>query len=162
MTLFKKSKEEYGPEFEQHLLEQYKLYVEMADRISARRMMANSFFLGVHTSLLTLFVLFVKGDQRETMIIWQVPLVALILLCFVWWRLVYSYRQLNSGKYKIVHKMEQMLPAAPYDDEWREAGCGKDSNLYKPLTSIENWIPACFAILYLFLSVSLLTIYCNG
>jgi hypothetical protein len=162
MALLKKSKEEYGLEFEQHLLEQYKLYVEMSDRISARRMMANSFFLGVHTSLLALLALFFKENQQEPTIIWLAPLFAVILLCFVWWRIVYSYRQLNSGKFKIIHKIEQMLPIAPYEEEWKELGCGKNSNFYKPLTSIENLIPVCFAILYLFLSVSLLTTYCNG
>ncbi len=30
-------KERYGEHYQSHLLEQYKLYVEMADRISARR-----------------------------------------------------------------------------------------------------------------------------
>ncbi|MCI5150093.1 MAG: hypothetical protein D3916_12010 [Candidatus Electrothrix sp. MAN1_4] len=133
----------------------------MADRISARRMLTNSFFLGVHTSILSLLAFFIKENQQQPAIIWLAPLSAAILLCFVWWRLVYSYRQLNSGKYKVIHKMEQMLPAAPYDDEWNELGCGKDSNLYKPLTSIENWIPVCFSILYLFLSAFLLAVYCN-
>lgn len=162
MELLRKKQENYGPAFEEHILEQYKLYIEMADRISARRMLANSFFLGVHTSLLALLSLFFKENQQEPTIIWLAPLFAVILLCFVWWRIVYSYRQLNSGKFKVIHKIEQMLPIAPYEEEWKELGCGKDSNLYKPLTSIENWPPVCFAILYLFLSVSLLTIYCNG
>jgi len=30
--------------YKEHLLEQYKIYVEMADRISARRNLANVFF----------------------------------------------------------------------------------------------------------------------
>ncbi len=32
------------------LLEQYKLYVEMADRVSARRALANTFFLTLNTA----------------------------------------------------------------------------------------------------------------
>src|SRR3989442_10768421 len=35
-------------------LEQYKLYVEMADRISARRQTANEFFLSVNTAIVAL------------------------------------------------------------------------------------------------------------
>src|SRR2546426_1964670 len=35
-------------------LEQYKLYVEMADRISARRQTANEFFLSVNTVIVAL------------------------------------------------------------------------------------------------------------
>ena len=38
----------------EHALEQYKLYVEMADRISARRQTANSFFLSVNTAIVAL------------------------------------------------------------------------------------------------------------
>jgi hypothetical protein len=34
------------------VLEQYKLYVEMADRLSARRALANTFFLTVNTAVL--------------------------------------------------------------------------------------------------------------
>ena len=49
LNLLRQSKDTYGTEFENHLFDQYKLYVEMADRISARRMLANSFFVGVHT-----------------------------------------------------------------------------------------------------------------
>ena len=35
-----------------HLLDQYKLYVEMADRISSRRATANSYFLSVNSAIL--------------------------------------------------------------------------------------------------------------
>lgn len=41
----------YGPEYKPHLLELYKLYVEMADHISDRREKANSFFLTINTAL---------------------------------------------------------------------------------------------------------------
>ena len=37
--------------YKDHVLEQYKLYVEMADRISARRSTANTFFLTLNTLL---------------------------------------------------------------------------------------------------------------
>ena len=46
--------EEYGENYKAHLLEQYKLYVEMADRISARRQTANSFFLSINTAIIAL------------------------------------------------------------------------------------------------------------
>ena len=36
------------------LLEQYKLYVEMADRISSRRQISNSFFLSINTAIVAL------------------------------------------------------------------------------------------------------------
>lgn len=63
MSLIRQNKESYGAEFEKHLFEQYKLYVEMADRISARRMLANSFFVGVHTALITAFTVLLKEND---------------------------------------------------------------------------------------------------
>ncbi len=48
------SKNEYGGSYQDHLLEQYKLYVEMADRISERRANANSFFFTVITALISI------------------------------------------------------------------------------------------------------------
>ena len=44
------SPDKYGGEYQNHLLEQYKLYVQMADKISERRQSANSFFLTVNTA----------------------------------------------------------------------------------------------------------------
>ena len=50
-----KSPEEYGEKYHEHLLEQYKLYVEMADRVSERRQTANNYLLTVNSILVSLF-----------------------------------------------------------------------------------------------------------
>ena len=39
--------EKYGDKFQDHLIEQYKLYVEMADRVSARRAQTNRFYISL-------------------------------------------------------------------------------------------------------------------
>ena len=157
LNLLRQRKDTYGDEFENHLFDQYKLYVEMADRISARRMLANSFFVGVHTTLTVAFTVLLKEDMLKPAWIIFVPFVALMLFCYVWWRVVRSYRQLNSGKYKIVLALEQMLPVAPYDEEWIALGEGKDAKLYRPLTDVERLVPWCFALLY-FLLASIFTL----
>lgn len=63
LVLLRQAKEVYGSEFEKHLFEQYKLYVEMADRISTRRMWANSFFLSVHTALIAVLSVWLKEES---------------------------------------------------------------------------------------------------
>jgi len=78
-----RTKESYGAEFEKHLFEQYKLYVEMADRISTRRMLANSFFLSAHTTLVTVFSFLLKEKVLQNPIIGLAPFLAVIILCFV-------------------------------------------------------------------------------
>ena len=41
-----------GELYQNHILEQYKMYAEMADRVSARRNLANIFFLTLNTTIL--------------------------------------------------------------------------------------------------------------
>ena len=153
LHLLLRDKKTYGVEFQNHLLEQYKLYVEMADRISGRRMLANSFFVGVHTTLTIVFTALLKKDMLTPDWLIAAPFISLMLLCYVWERVVKSYRQLNSGKYKIVLLLEEALPAAPYGAEWTALGKGKDKKLYRPLTVVEKWVPRCFGLLYVISAV---------
>jgi hypothetical protein len=48
------SEREYEEAFKQHLLEQYNLYVEMADRITTRRAQTNRFYISLLSGLLAL------------------------------------------------------------------------------------------------------------
>ncbi len=50
--LFKVSVDRYGDNYQAHYLEIYKLYVEMADRISSRRHNTNSFFLTINSAVI--------------------------------------------------------------------------------------------------------------
>src|SRR5207247_627562 len=91
-------------------LEIYNQSVEMADRISARRAVASTFFLTVQSGLVALLA-FVEGQR------WSIALAGIVLSC-AWWLLLRSYRQLNAAKFKVIHTMEERLPLAPYADEW--------------------------------------------
>lgn len=129
------------------IFEQYKLYVEMADRISSRRDTANAFFLTLNS------IVFGAGaalSHKVTLLPnkWYLifPLTVLLLQSFFWWRLIISYKQLNSAKFQIVGELEKRLPARPYGKaEWE---CllkeGKDRSVYWPLTHLESKIPWVF------------------
>jgi len=145
---------EYGAEWKEHLLEQYKLYVEMADRISARRMLANTFFLTLNSGILAALAFLFK-ERVAGAALWAIPpFAALLVLCYVWWKLIRSYRQLNTAKFdKVVPAMEKHLPADPYVAEWKALGLGKDPKLYTPLTAIEHWVPRVFMFLYVALAL---------
>lgn len=143
------SPEAYGSSYGEHLIEQYKLYVEMADRISHRRQSANGFGLSINTALLGIIGL-VSGrcspDQVFAMI--AVISVAGALVSFGWYRLLCSYRDLNTAKFAVIHAIESRLPIAPYAAEWLAAGEGKNPKLYKPFSHIEVWIPRVFMLAY--------------
>ena len=132
------------------ILEQYKLCVEMADRISARRALANGFFLTLNSAALTAIGVFWK-DRPHTSVLYLVPpLLLLLALCLAWFWLVRSYRQLNSGKYAVIGALEERLPARPYwGAEWKALGEGKDKAIYWPLTHLEQWVPLVFGLTYI-------------
>jgi len=132
-----------------HILEQYKLYVEMADRISARRDTANTFFFTLHSTIIAACGYILEKGFVITKHILIIPLLCASFLCFVWWRLIMSYRQLNTAKYKVVGELEKRLPASPYwSAEWKALGEGKNRKLYVPLSHIENWVPVIFGTIY--------------
>jgi hypothetical protein len=132
------------------ILDQYKLYVEMADRISARRSLANTFFLTLNAAVFTLIGIFWKDRPKASPALLVVPLVVLLALCLAWFWLVRSYRQLNSGKYAVIGALERRLPASPYwRAEWKALGSGLDKARYWPLTHLEQWVPGLFGLAYL-------------
>lgn len=147
-------REEYGQDFESHLLEQYKLYVEMADRISARRLSTNQYFLAINTTLITALAVAVTVGLDRLKPAWAaVVSLAGIVLCYTWYRLVKSHDQLNTGKFAVIHEMEKQLPYPPYAVEWEKLGKGKNPTLYRPVSKVEATVPFVFIALYLVLLV---------
>jgi hypothetical protein len=141
---------EPADKYQAALLEQYKIYVEMADRISARRGLANTFFLTLNTAVFTVIGVFLQNKPQTASWLLVFPLIALIGQCAAWFYLVRSYRQLNTAKYDVIGALEERLPASPYwRAEWTALGEGKDRSKYWPLTHLEQWVPIFFAATYL-------------
>jgi hypothetical protein len=130
----------------------YKIAVEMADRISGRRGLANSFFLTINTA-----VLGILGTHESN---WYLA-VAGIILCVSWWALLKSYRDLNRAKFEIILAMEDRLPARLYGDEWARLrkerarfapGVGALRPWlaqYRELGVVERTVPWVFVLVYL-------------
>ena len=144
-------KGEYGEKFNEHLLEQYKLYVEMADRISERRMQTNKFYISLLSGLLALLSILVTTEKFNQSLVFIVVSMLGMALCILWHVNILSYRQLNSGKFQVIHEMEQHLPFPCYDREWELLGEGKEKSKYLQLTRVEKYIPLILAIPYIFL-----------
>lgn len=132
--------------------ELYKLAVEMADRISARRGIANSFFLTANTGVVALLG---TQDVRYSLA------TAGIVLSVAWWALLKSYRDLNSAKFAIILAIEDRLPVRVYRDEWdrlhRDSGESAKARRarfrrwlvqYRELGRIERVVPWAFAVIY--------------
>ena len=124
-----------------HLLDQYKIYVEMADRISSRRATANSYFLSVNSAILAFVGYLSSKDTGEYL--WLLA-IAGIALSILWEALITSYRNLNTAKFLVIHEIEKRLPISPYDAEWNAMGRGKNPQLYRPISHIERGVPYVF------------------
>ncbi len=152
--LFKISEKEYGQDFRSHLFAQYQLYVESMEKISDRRQNANNYFITINTVLISFMgVLFqVKIFENYTWIKFIVALVGAII-CVIFWFLLHSYKQLNTGKFQVIHEIEQKLPLALYDYEWSILGEGKNIDMYFPFSHVELFIPWIFGLVYIILGV---------
>ena len=75
-----------------------------------------------------------------------------IPVSLLWYRIIRSHRGLNEVKFKIIHELEEHLPAAVFTHEWRLADRGK-GRTYRSVTDIERWIPPVFLALHLVLLV---------
>lgn len=131
------------------LLEQYKLCVEMADRISARRMTTNSFFLTINSALVAFVGYAETGGRAGGTVAPALVGLSGVVLCYLWYRLIRSYRGLNTGKFLVVHEIETLLPLRLYDAEWEAIGRGKDPRRYLPVTHIEEYVPWVFIAIHL-------------
>jgi hypothetical protein len=134
-------------------LELYKLAVEMADRISARRALANTFFLTVNTGLAALL----GGSNLR----WYVA-AAGIVFALAWWWLLESYRKLSSAKFQVINAIESRLPLQLFSDEWRYLESARAPRRLWPLRALWAWlkgyhelgtveriVPLAFAAIYL-------------
>lgn len=145
-------------------LEQYKLYIAQIDKLGDRRQSSNSFFLTLNTGLCAAFsFLCAEGAPPMLRPLQLVIPIAGILISFFWYQLVSSYRQLSTGKFLVIHRMEEYLPMSPFAAEWRVLGSGKDRSKYVPLTHVEVWVPRLFIIMYIALTLYLIPWkYING
>lgn len=135
------------------LIEQYKLYVEMTDKVSERRLDANKLYTTLLTALLAIIPFAFAKDTPPA--IHESVLASLgilgLALCVLWVVNIRSYRQLNSLKFRVIHEMEQRLPFPCYEREWHLLSGEKEKQGYFRLSRIEQYIPLVLMIPFLIL-----------
>jgi hypothetical protein len=148
-------KDNFQGKYYDYLIEEYKLFVEMTDRVSQRRANTNQFYTSILSGLLAIAAFVVDKNDLKGYISIVFALIGLlgIILCIIWRLNIKSYRQLNSAKFKIIHEMESKLPFACYENEWQLLGKGIEGKKYKQLTIIENYVPFIVLIPYFLLFI---------
>ncbi|MBQ6985877.1 MAG: hypothetical protein IJR48_06410 [Oscillibacter sp.] len=136
---------------------QYKLYVEMLEASTKRRMDTNALFISIHTAMVTVVSLFNKGNG------WLV-VVGIVGIAFSWvWRsLLINYNNSNALKWDVVYDMEQFLPYKPFYAEyydkrlkhdtevWREGNYrSSEKRPYQAVSRLEQNLPVVFIVIYI-------------
>ena len=152
------SSDDYGPEYNNHLLEQYKLYVEMADRVSQRRDQSNRFYVTIVSALAAIVVIIARFGVPENGALLEVAFLVVglfgLALSVVWHFNIRSYRTLNSAKFDIINSIEKQLPYAGYSKEWEILSNPPASRpQYQQLTRVEQFVPVIFMALFTALTI---------
>ncbi len=101
--------------------EQYKMMVNSTEKVTESRMKVNNLFFTITSSILS--VGFVLGKTFGFSIAATIGMFVLTLLSFIislfWERLIDSYGKLNTGKFKVIDKIEKQLRTNMFEDEWK-------------------------------------------
>lgn len=151
--LIRHAKDSYEGSFSTDLLEQYKLYVQSAENVSARRVASSRYLLSLNVALAALYGLQPAGFGQSFWLL-LIPGIG-IPVSLLWFLIIKSHADLNRVKFKVIHEFEQHLPAEMYKYEWHlaEEGQGKT---YRAVTTIERWIPMLFAALHVVLCIMII------
>lgn len=138
------------------LLALYRLFVETSEALVLRRQGVNTFFLSVNSLVLAAAGLLLRDGKLSDLESTVLVCVSLsgCVLCFVWRRLIASFRQLSRGKFDVIHTLERRLPARLFTAEWIALGQGVDPKKYRPFTATELATPLVFAVLHILVIVA--------
>ena len=131
------------------LLEIYKIHADLADKVSQRREGANRLYVSLLVGLgvfVAASLRFGDGDVYEKPILISSGVVG-TLLSVSWFVVIRSYRQLNSGKFKALHELEEKLAYPFFKREWELLDEGKNLSRYWKLTNVETGLPLIFFLL---------------
>lgn len=136
-------------ESKQHeLLEIYRLHAELADRVSQRREAANQRYSSILVGLGAFLAALLRfGDGEFPAIAMRLVSGLGMLVSFSWYVVIRSYRQLNTGKFKALHELEERLAYAFYTREWELLGKGRKISRYWKLTKVERILPGTFFVI---------------
>jgi hypothetical protein len=134
------------------LLDQYKLFVEMADRLSARRILVNNSYItmvGAGAFAYSAAPQYFKGFER----FFQLGITfGCVILAVMWYATIAYYRELSGAKFHVINEMETLLPAQPFAQEWKylsEQKSSRGRTSFITQTWIEMRVPLFVAVVSL-------------
>ena len=144
------------------LFDQYKLFQKTSEDLVTRRQSVNSFYLTVNsamTALLGIVLGIVKAPANLIVIAFMC--LAGMILDFSWINILGAYGTLNAAKMKVINLLEEQLPVALYDAEWRVMSDKLNNRRYISFTDSEKRIPKLFIFIYAVILLAILIYSCG-
>lgn len=140
-------------------LEQWRFYGQSTHQVSNRRLKNNRFYLRLLIALLGVAGIGAKLGYVTPVGIMFIGAIGLPF-CVLWTFHILSYKQLNSGKYRVLWNLAENLPYDPFKMEWERLKEGDEPDVYIKHTTVEVWWPRVFGyfygVLFVFGALSLL------
>ncbi len=138
-----------NPGSHQDTLELYKIMVASSEQLIQRRQITNGFFITIIGAIVGAsgFVIKEKIVTDSTVLVLILPIVIGLLMCRSWRNLIQNYGRLNTGKFKVIHMLEQQMGAKIFAAEWIALGKGLRKEKYQSFTSTEQNVPNLFSYL---------------
>lgn len=136
--------------------EEYTLFVQSTQWLTERRQAANDIYMSV-TMAVFAALSFVFQDvtnlSMSTCAFTSPLLIAGVLMCAMWHRMIIKYRTLINWRIKQLMAMERELPGSyrMYNREWEDIY----SRAKAGFSGIELWLPWVFVALYIAIAVGM-------
>lgn len=120
-------------------LEQYKLFIESAEKNSDRRINQNNIYLTINLAFIS-FMCTQSLDFKRSLVL----LVVGLIICVIWFFTIINYSKRNKIKFDIINESEY---GQLYREEWNRI------SILTPLTVYEKISSGIFALLYIVLFI---------
>lgn len=125
----------------EYKFEQYKIFVESAERNSEKRVTQNNIYLTINLAFLS-YVLSQNPNLIETIITSFVGLI----ICIVWLLTIINFCKRNKVKFDIINEMEEEFGNL-YKEEWKRI------SILTPLSTYEKFLAIIFMMVYIIIPI---------
>lgn len=134
--------------------DEYKFFIDDTARLSERRQTVTNTYITVNGAIIGLITFFAKdaGLVHWSVVIAILPLIAAGgIVCYFWYRLLFSYRRLIGFRFIILQQMEEELPESSkmYTRESEKFYEKAPKQQQISISRIEMLLPRLFGIVYI-------------
>jgi len=130
------------------IFRQYELYLNSIEKNSDRRNSAIKLYITINAGLLSFLGVIIQSSKFNIIVTLIPLLIVWISISIIFYYLIKSYKQLNSGKFELIHQIEKELPLNLYAYERIVLWEGRDKDKYFPFSHIEQGMPIVLGIIY--------------